>query len=39
MEQIDVASSNQIFRVLEEWKGALQWLGGKMFSEIPERGF
>jgi hypothetical protein len=39
MEQIDVVLSNRIFRILEEWKGALQGLGGNMFSEIPEPGF
>lgn len=39
MVQIDIALSNQIFSILEEWERVLQGLSGDIFMDIPEPEF
>ncbi len=39
MVQIDIALSNQIFRILEEWESILHGLGGDIFMGLPAPEF
>jgi len=39
MVQTDVALSNQIFSILEEWESILHGLNGDIFSDFPEPEF
>jgi len=39
MVQINVALSNQIFSILEEWEDVLQGLSKDIFSDTPEPEF